>query len=134
MKTILIAEDNDDLRGIVVDLLESEGFIIIPARDGQEAWDYLNSSKPFPDLIISDMMMPKMTGMELIENVRKSFPLLPCLVYSASPQFKGQCEKLRCHFVHKPFDLELLIELIHKTLEVPYETQSEARERGERTP
>ncbi len=73
-KVILIVEDNDDLRFTVKEALTSAEYIVLEASNGKEALDILNDkSKKNPDLILLDLMMPKMNGFEFLEAYRKEF-------------------------------------------------------------
>ena len=73
-KVVLIVEDNDDLRFTVREALTSAEYIVLEASNGQEALDILNNnSNQTPDLILLDLMMPKMNGFEFLEVYRKEF-------------------------------------------------------------
>ena len=73
-KVVLIVEDNDDLRFTVREALTSAEYIVLEASNGQEALDILNNnSNQNPDLILLDLMMPKMNGFEFLEVYRKEF-------------------------------------------------------------
>lgn len=68
--TILFVEDNRDLRKNAALVLELEGYKVQVARDGREALDYLENGL-IPDLIVSDIMMPRMDGYAFFEAVRQ---------------------------------------------------------------
>ena len=68
MKRILLAEDEEVLRMLVVDTLEDEDYIVDEAADGGEAMDLLQNNQY--DLVILDYMMPVYTGLEIIEKIR----------------------------------------------------------------
>jgi len=70
MPTILLAEDSDFFRNHVKRTLETEGFHVIGAADGQCAWDQLQSTFDQIDLLITDIEMPRMNGLELAKAVR----------------------------------------------------------------
>ena len=70
MKKILIAEDEREIIGLLSLYLESEGFSVISAEDGQEAYELFNRESP--DLLIADIMMPKKNGYDLIREIRKT--------------------------------------------------------------
>ena len=73
-KVVLIVEDNDDLRFTVREALTSADYIMLEASNGQEALDVLNNKdNKTPDLILLDLMMPKMNGFEFLEAYRKDF-------------------------------------------------------------
>lgn len=68
-KKILIAEDDKDILFILQKRFELEGFSIVPAKDGEEAVTLAKSEKP--DLIISDILMPKLNGLEMAEKIKE---------------------------------------------------------------
>ena len=79
-KKILIAEDEKEIIGLLSLYLESEGFSVISAEDGQEAYELFNRESP--DLLIADIMMPKKNGYDLIREIRK-ISQIPIIVLSA---------------------------------------------------
>ena len=80
---VLIAEDNADTRALAQWLVESEGFRVIAAEDGAAALELLQHKQP--DVIVTDIMMPKVDGLELIRRVRQTSALaeVPILAMSA---------------------------------------------------
>lgn len=70
MPTILLAEDSDFFRNHVTRTLESEGYKVVGAVDGQDAWDHLQAIFDDIDLIITDIEMPRMNGLEFAKAVR----------------------------------------------------------------
>src|SRR5437660_3166772 len=68
--SLLLAEDNADMRSLLKWLLESEGFDVFTAEDGKAALQYLSQSHP--DVILTDLMMPEIDGVELIKKIRGS--------------------------------------------------------------
>lgn len=68
--TILLVEDDSLLRNMYTQALVSHGYKILKASDGQEALDLFNKEKI--DLIITDLMMPRMSGVEFLQEVRKT--------------------------------------------------------------
>lgn len=67
-KTILIVEDESLLGNLLKQRLEHEGFSVIWCKDGEEALDHLRSSRP--DLILLDIILPKISGFELLETMQ----------------------------------------------------------------
>lgn len=67
---VLIIEDDSDIRETLGELLQSEGYAVTVAGDGQEGLESLQSGET-PDLVLVDLMMPKMTGKEFIRRSRK---------------------------------------------------------------
>ena len=67
---LLVVEDEPAMLGVLQDILEAEGYEVYAAANGVEALEILKQ-KPIPDLIISDVMMPRMDGFELLRRVRR---------------------------------------------------------------
>src|SRR5215813_8362077 len=80
---VLIAEDNADSQQLLKTILESEGFIVTTASDGEKAIDILREIKP--DILITDLLLPTVSGGDLIRHVRGAPELaqIPIVVISA---------------------------------------------------
>ena len=80
--TILVVEDDPDIRELVAHRLEKENFVVHQAEDGQAAWDRLLQGRP--DLMLVDVMMPRMDGEMLTMKVRKELKsTLPIIMVTA---------------------------------------------------
>lgn len=89
MSHILIVEDDSDIRGILSELLEIEGYRTRQARDGQEALELIEKLDSKPRLILLDLMMPVMDGYAFLE-ARAAHPeiqQIPVVVLTATPKF-----------------------------------------------
>jgi CheY-like chemotaxis protein len=116
---ILLAEDNDDLRRLLVMHISSMGYEVIEARDGEEAWGLNLEYRP--DLIVTDINMPRMSGIDLIRLVRQfdSDHQVPIVVMSAydSGYLTEAMQAGADYRLHKPEDLDRLEELIKHMLQ-----------------
>ncbi len=65
-KTVLLAEDDLEIRDILQDLLEAEGYDVIPASHGRQALEFLRGSGELPDLVVLDLMMPLVDGNQVL--------------------------------------------------------------------
>jgi len=72
--TILIVEDNDNLRNLLQRTLEGVGFSVFPAADGEEALRLYQQHEGTIDLMVSDIVMPRLNGLELSERIRAAHP------------------------------------------------------------
>lgn len=86
MFRILVAEDDRELRQLFRRVLENSGYEVAEAEDGQEALDLLEST--YIDLIISDIMMPRVDGFELVRSVRQAGMHMPVLMITARDAFQ----------------------------------------------
>jgi len=80
---VLLADDDPVVRKLTSRYLVAAGYVVRTAVDGLDALEKLRTG--LPDLIISDLNMPRMSGIELLEVVRKRFPQIPVIVISAVP-------------------------------------------------
>ncbi len=103
-ETILIAEDEKEIRELLKILLEGLGYRVYMAGDGEEAVDLFHSYKDQIDLVILDAIMPKINGPQVYERIISSTPHLPCLFLS------GYSEEI----VERYFDQSLNIPILHK--------------------
>ncbi|MDP7422006.1 MAG: response regulator [bacterium] len=120
MKKILIADDEQTIIMIVKKVLETSGFEVLVAEDGVQALELIFKEKP--DLVLADLMMPKMSGYRLIETLRENVETkrLPVIILTAKA-WKEDLEKgIRCGadaFITKPFDPFDLVERVKRILE-----------------
>lgn len=106
---VLVVEDDDDIREVVASALASEGFQVYQAESGVRALELLREM-PHPSLILADLMMPIMSGWELIKALSEDDRLatLPVVVVSAVDHDAPQGFRR----VKKPFDLDELIRIV----------------------
>jgi CheY-like chemotaxis protein len=109
-KIILIVEDDHDIRVLLRDLLESDGFDVLTATNGKEAFDILRTAEK-PALIFLDILMPIMDGHEFLKLIRADTFLasIPVVVTSAIAHPEG-IEGARS-FSRKPFDLGQILKV-----------------------
>lgn len=108
MKKILLAEDNDDLRELIEDYLSENDFEVCTAEDGQAAWEIFQE-ETF-DLILLDVMMPRMDGFELCKKIRDK-ENVPILFLTAKVQEEDQLRGYQLgadDYILKPFSLPVL--------------------------
>lgn len=116
MKKILVADDEDILRILITDTLEDD-FAIDEAEDGKEALQKIRENEY--DLIILDYMMPYLTGMEVLEQVRKEGNDTRVLMLTAKAQDADReqaMQKGADFFMSKPFSPMELLGLVEKIL------------------
>jgi len=115
--TVLLAEDNKPSREIYTAVLEKAGYRVIEAADGEAALDALQSQSV--DLLVTDVFMPGMTGIELLERAKKMKPDLRAIVITGqktSETIIGALRHQACEFLSKPFHLEELLEAVRSVL------------------
>lgn len=108
MKNILIIEDDEKIRRILQLELTHEGYKVDTAIDGDDGIDKFNSNKY--DLILLDLMLPKLSGEEVCKNIR-SMSEIPIIVITAKDQIKNKIELLDMgadDYITKPFNIDEL--------------------------
>jgi DNA-binding response OmpR family regulator len=111
-KRVLVAEDDDHLRDALQELLSGAGYTVITASDGIEALDWL--SRMSMDLLIVDLLMPRLSGHELIKRLRQTaeWAAVPILVLSGYADL-ARYRDLPVDAVHlKPFHPSELLETV----------------------
>jgi two-component system NtrC family response regulator len=117
METILIVDDEKNYPLILAAVLEEEGFEILTANSGQEALDVLQSSDV--ELVLTDMKMPAMDGIELLEKIKSMDPGLPVIMMTAYGTVDKAVEAMQkgaYSYILKPFDNERLILYVKKAV------------------
>lgn len=107
---ILIVDDDEEIRNFLGALLQDEGYSIESAEDGLVALKRLEET--MPDLILLDIMMPRMDGYRFAEALHQRGLSIPFIVLSANPREQQAKAMGACSFIAKPFDLLDLLEKI----------------------
>ena len=126
---ILVVDDDDDNRFLLITYLELFGFILAEASNGKEG---LEIAKTFqPDAILADLAMPVMDGKDMIAKVKQEPELENTVIItiSANGQSILESSNVNCHaFLAKPVDLAQLLELLDNYLELDWQTEDLALE------
>ncbi|MCA9522097.1 MAG: sigma-54-dependent Fis family transcriptional regulator [Myxococcales bacterium] len=119
---ILVVDDEQNMRIVLQAMLQREGYTVFTAEDGQQAIELLRS-KPV-QVVVSDLKMPRMDGMELFHFVRNHYPVVPFIIMTAHGTVDSAVEALKLgafDYISKPFDkseLKLAIEKATRTFEL----------------
>jgi CheY-like chemotaxis protein len=111
--TIMVVEDDDEIRDSLQQVLEDEGFGVVTAANGRHALDALASIEP-PSLILLDLMMPEMDGYQFLDARARdanlgSIPVVVVSAFQSRGPLRGAAE-----FLRKPVDLERLLRVVGK--------------------
>jgi DNA-binding response OmpR family regulator len=119
---IIIADDDRIVRRIVVAKLSGIGYEVREAEDGQEALDLLESGE-VPDLLITDSLMPRMNGLDLVRSIRNSpdgdLSALPVIMLTSRQSERDVIEGLETgldDYVTKPFSPDELVARVRTVL------------------
>lgn len=115
---ILVVDDEPVIRRFAARVLEDEGFQVLEAEDGAEALRVLGERLSDVDAVLSDIVMPKVNGVELLQVLTTIRPSLPVLLMSgyANAQLEGMGIAAPCAILPKPFAAEQLIEEVRRCL------------------
>jgi CheY-like chemotaxis protein len=107
--TVLLVEDDPDIRGAICELLQFEGYEVAMAANGSEALRVLARLEPRPSLILLDLMMPVLDGYGFLERLRAhaTLPAIPVLVLTASPI--DRAPEGTVGLLRKPMDVDTLL-------------------------
>ncbi len=111
-KTVLVIDDDRDIRDALTEALESEGYCVVTAADGQEALAWLRDAMPRPRVIILDLLMPGMDGMQLRMELLRDPVLgaIPVVAMSSDPGAIAAAKSLSFSgYLKKPVQLESLL-------------------------
>ncbi len=117
--TVLVVDDEPNIKDFLGELLEFHGIKALKAGDGMEAWKVFENS-PEIDLVVSDIAMPRMNGLELLKKIKVHNPTLPVILITAysnmiNPKTNGNGARPDGFFT-KPFDIYSLIKKIEELL------------------
>jgi DNA-binding NtrC family response regulator len=116
---ILVVDDEDSVRDVLSQVLEEGGFKVTEAANGSEALVQLEKT-PFP-LVITDIVMPEMTGIELLKNIKNRYPSTEVIIITSHASLGTAVEALRCgayDYLFKPFkDLDLILAATERAVE-----------------
>ncbi len=114
----LVVDDERASRLNIIDLLTMEHFTVEEAEDGDSALKLIRS-RPY-DIILLDIRMPKMNGLDVLRHIKKSHPNLPVIMFTAIGTSERAIEAMKMgafDYVAKPFDVEELLAIIRRAIE-----------------
>lgn len=110
---ILVVDDDPKQVTMIASYLKGEGHEILTAADGETAYNLIVSEQL--DLLITDALIPKLHGFDLIERIRKENYKLPIVLMTAVYKSKRYQSQVKANeYLTKPFKLEVLSDIIHK--------------------
>jgi PAS domain S-box-containing protein len=118
-RTILVVEDNEMVREMVREMLEGYGYIVFAAADPGQAIELASQNMERIDLLVSDVVMPGMSGPELYEQLVVQMPSLRVVYisgYPMNPSIRGGTLEEEVNYLQKPFTAEALLERIRTVL------------------
>jgi len=119
---ILVAEDNQAVRSLMLEILRMQGYVVMEATDGEEAIRVFRENQDEIDLVILDAFMPRKNGMEACEAIKKVRPGTKVLLMSGYDEdivFNKGIEDKTVEFISKPVLPEELLKKIREVLDRP---------------
>ncbi len=115
--TVLIVDDDPNSIDLIVEYLDGSDFDIVTARDGEEAYSILSARPRDFDVLLTDRMMPRMNGMELLHKVKRNPATahLPVIMVTAAAERKDIVEGISAgayYYMAKPIDGEVLVSMV----------------------
>ena len=115
---ILVIDDSEEIRGILRDMiLGPNGYQVATAQDGQEGVEY--ALREHPDLILTDVNMPRMTGLEVLQKLREAeyeWPVV-LMTFHGSEDIAVQAFRLGVRdYIRKPFEIEEVLSIVERAL------------------
>ncbi|HID97334.1 MAG TPA: response regulator [Thermodesulfobacteriaceae bacterium] len=116
-KKILVVDDEESIHLLYREELEEEGYTVISAMNGEDALNAFNSEQP--DLIILDINMPGMDGIEVLRQMKESKPDVPVILSSAYPEYKQDLASWASDdYIVKSFNLDELKDSVRRHLKI----------------
>jgi DNA-binding NtrC family response regulator len=131
----LIAEDNEDMRDLIQEVLEDAGYETLAAANGRQALAHIEKENEVIDLVITDVRMPEMTGDELLAKARELRAEAPVIVITAFGSVEQAVEMVKAgayQYLTKPFDNSEMLRLVEEVLESSAAQREQARLRREK--
>jgi len=116
---ILVVDDELLIRDLLYDFFTSQGWDIMVAEGGQKAIDYLKNQQF--DIVLTDLKMPDIDGMELTGRIRNLYGGLPVIIMTGYPSLDSAVEALRFKvddYIIKPFNVNQLFKTVKKVVEL----------------
>jgi DNA-binding response OmpR family regulator len=118
MAEILVVDDDKDLRESMAEVLTGGGFAVAEAARGEEALELIEN-RTF-DLVLLDLVMPGLSGMEVLGRIRQKLPRMPVIIITAFASVENAVEAMRrgaTDYVTKPFRVDALLASVRRSLE-----------------
>ncbi len=115
---MLVVDDEAAVRRFAVRVLARDGFEVLEANDGVDALELLKSANQPVDIVVTDIVMPRMNGVELMEALSVSHPGLPVILMSgyATAALSELGIATPCSILNKPFPAERLLTEVHRCM------------------
>jgi len=121
-ETVLVVEDEPSVRNLVVRTLADQGYHVIEANNGQRGYDLALRHLAEIDLVVTDVVMPRLGGADMVRRLRLSIPHLKVIFVSGHSEDELESSDIanpRTEFLYKPFNLDVLAATVKRLLSTP---------------
>jgi CheY-like chemotaxis protein len=129
----MVVDDDEDIREVLKLFLESEGYRVVAAADGREAWQQLQTRER-PSLILLDLMMPGMDGEQFMKAMRRSLlPNIPVVIMSGHREAADKAIELNCNCcLMKPVEYDDLMAVVQRVAPIGQAAVETSRKRDKK--
>jgi len=130
---ILMADDEEDVLSVMAKKIAKEGYQVVTACNGQEAWDKIQSESP--DVVILDLTMPKLDGFQVLKNLRENPPAAkwqPVIIVSARRELEDMQQGFSMeadHYISKPCTVSDILKAVQLMIKLIPQHKSQAEEK-----
>lgn len=130
---ILMADDEEDILFVMAKKISQEGYQVVTACNGQEAWDKIQRESP--DVVILDLTMPKMDGFQVLKNLRENPPTAkwqPVIIVSARRELEDMQQGFSMeadHYISKPCTVSDILKAVQLMIKLIPQRKSQAEEK-----
>jgi two-component system, cell cycle sensor histidine kinase and response regulator CckA len=119
--SVLVVDDEVAVRRFAVRVLQRDGYLVYEATDGAEALELVRAQTTVFAVVVSDIVMPRLNGVELLQAITESFPDLPVILMSgyATTALAERGIVAPCGIIAKPFAAERLLAEVHRCIRRP---------------
>lgn len=119
-QTILLVDDNSELLTALTKVLEKEGYRVVALPSAERAIEHIQSTATQPDLVITDVSMPGLKGIDFLSALKNAIPQLPVIVITAFGEWDQYMDALRrgaFAYLPKPLEKNELLSTVRRALE-----------------
>jgi DNA-binding NtrC family response regulator len=130
-RLVLVVDDEPHIRSLLKSILQRENYDVLEASNGQEALDLCAAQVPEIELLLTDIVMPVLDGIQLAERVASTYPNVRVLYMSGKCDIEAverDIEERGFGFIRKPFAIDELLHTVRKLLETQTRRKAPARD------
>ncbi len=116
---VLLVEDEDAVRRVAGEILSAAGYVVLQAKNGREALNLLERRGGTVEVLVADVVMPRMSGPELAQELSRRYEGLQTIFISGYPEhhfFAKGTARVNAFYLYKPFSVEALTRIVARAL------------------